>query len=161
MSKRKRDQGEAEAEDRGERNENKRRKHERRAAVGANRAVRHRTSIQLVNRVPEPQVGANRPKPAQRASKKQRRNQRREGETGETRHSTNPNILAKRGDLVSQEQDEKRKRRKERKKERKERRRDAKPQWKVSEPVGGQMINLDPLFSPGEESVLLTSCLVY
>ncbi len=146
MSKRKRDSAGPEIEDHGEPKETKRRKHERRAAADTKGAVNHETSLQLVNGPATDDTGVVPPMSARRLSQSRKKGGERKRRTRGVSKSAAANDAATR-EVVS----EKREKRRERKRDKRDRRR---PQWKVSDPVGGQMLNIDPLFSPDEESVL-------
>lgn len=146
MSKRKRDWGGHEIEDHSEPKEIKRRKRERRAAADTKGTVKHETSLQLVNGPAAENTGIVQPMPVRRLSHGRRKGGERKRRTKDVSKSAAANDIATReGDLEKQEK------RRERKKVKKERKR---PQWNVSDPVGGQMLNIDPLFSLNEELVV-------
>lgn len=146
MSKRKRDWTGQENGDQNEVKENKRRKHEQRAAADAKGAVNQETSPQLVNGPTTDDTGAVQPASARRLSHSRRKGQERKKRTRNTSKSAAAN------DAVTRDGgSKKREQRTERRREKRERKG---PQWIVSDPVGGQMLNIDPLFSLDEESAL-------
>lgn len=143
MSKRKREDGAAQNTDPRERGDAKRRKKERRAASNGQDHSTHEASTP--DHLGSP--GRSDGKGVERTSTKRERRK------------------AKREERHEEEAQNIKIRRKEHKKNRKDSRRYREPQWSVSVPVGGQMLALDPLFSPDEEldlspydnSTLLTS----
>lgn len=145
MSKRKRDTVGHEIEDHSGPKEPKRRKHERRAAADTKGVVNQETSLRLVNGPTTDDTGVVQTASAPRLPHSRRKGKERKRRTKHVFKSSAANNAATReGDL------EKREKRTERKRDKRERKR---PQWNVSDPVGGQMLNIDPLFSLDEESV--------
>ena len=151
-NKRKRDNGQTEVE---RRSEPKRRKHQRRVAPDGNGVVK------LEERAADPPRSVGELEQTPSASEQQKnpsRRMRKPSYSATLTASTDPTV---RGTAVSTDREQKIAKRRERKREKSERLKKAKherreqknPPWSVSDPVGGRMLNMDPLFSPDEESV--------
>ena len=152
-NKRKRDNGQTEVE---RRSEPKRRKHERRVPPDGNGVVK------LEERAAGPPRVVGELEQAPSASEQQKNPSRRKRKPSDSATLTASNDPIVQGTAVSHDREQKIAKRRERKRKKHERlekgkherRRQKNPQWSVSEPVGGRMLNMDPLFSPDEESVI-------
>lgn len=154
MSKRKIDDIERKAADQSDRNSSKRAKLEQRPALDANGAAKISGSLQLVNNPPPIGEGTRRLHSAANAPKPRRRSEPGDREARKIANLGRPSESRLNKVKTVQEKEQKRKKRRERKQEKKERRHREKPGWKVSDPIGGRMLNLDPSFSPDEQSVI-------
>lgn len=162
MSKRKRDWVGHGVDDHSEPKDTKRRKHERRAAANTKGVMNQETSLQPVDGPITDDNGVVQTALARRLLQSRRKGKDRKRRTRDVSKSSAANNAAARreGDI------QKRERRTERRRDKRERKR---PQWIVSDPVGGQMLNIDPLFSLNEELVcavhrsigLLLTCFRY
>ena len=152
-NKRKRDNGQIEVV---RRSEPKRRKHERRVTSDGNGVVK------LENRAADLPRTVGELEQAPRASEQQKNPSRRKRKPSASATLTASNDPTVQGTAVSHDREQKIAKRRERKREKSERlqkgkherRQQKNPPWSVSDPVGGRMLNMDPLFSPDEESVL-------
>ena len=157
MSKRKYGVIEAEATDRSERNPSKRIKQVPGKAPAANGAVKHSTSSQEVDKAVRGREYIGHPESAQVMQKPKRRQERQHDKTRNINNPAKADEPMFRGKVLSREIEKKREGRRKRKKEKAERKQYERPRWKISDPIGGRMLNIDPLFSSDEALVLFAT----
>ena len=166
MSKRKRSQDERDA-DGAERKAVKRHKNSQRADTTVSDDIKHEDVLAHSREPMNAQDRVTDSKVDRRAAKIQRRKEPRErkadvvAERGQTKNSEERKEHGKgrrqKKTLEEQKQHDKRRRRKKKSEEQKEqdkRRRQEGLKWTISKAIGGQMLDLDPLFSPDEELVI-------